>query len=240
MIIFGKHSIIAALNVAKDRVKKIYFEQGKDPLLTFGKAAEVVSSEAVPKHKLDQLSKGGNHQGFVAELDSFPLKGERELKSEMAKCESGLIVIADGILDTRNLGAIIRSIAAAGGFGIVIPQDRSAPISGATIHASAGSSFFINIYHVKNLARAIGHLKESGFWVFGLDPNSKTYILGYKFPQKTAIAVGGEEKGLRRIIRKSCDELLKIPQEDKVESLNASVATAIAIYEYARIHRFNR
>lgn len=238
MIIFGKHSVKTALSVARDSVKKIYAEQGKDPLFAFGKIAEGVPFEIAPKHRLDKLSKDGNHQGFVAELDFFHIKGERELKSDAAKIERGLIVIADGILDMRNLGAIIRSVAATGSFGIVIPQDRSAPISGATIHASAGSAFLINIYHVKNLVRAIEYVKESGFWTFGLDLDSKTSLLGYKFPVKTAIAIGGEEKGLRRIVKKSCDELLKIPQENRLESLNASVAAAIAVYEYARAHRF--
>jgi len=240
MYIFGKHSIELALQVTKDSVRKIYSEQGKNSLLAFGEIAEGIKVEELPKWKLDQLSKGGNHQGFVAEIESFPLKSERELKGDLSKIERGLILIADGILDTHNLGAMMRTLAAANGFCILLPQNRSAPISGATIHASAGTAFLLNVYLVKNLARSIEYLKEAGFWIFGLDLNSKNSLLGYNFPSKTAIAIGGEDKGLRRIIKRSCDELLKIPQSARADSLNASVAAAIAIYEYVRINAFNK
>ena len=234
MYIYGKHSIRTALKHHRGLVRRIYHEPGKDASATFGGLILEIETEEVAKWRLDQFAKGGNNQGFVAELERFPLLGERELRADAASLKEALILIADGILDPRNLGAMIRTLVAAGGFGIIVPQDRSAPISGATVHASAGCAFLTKIYQVKNLVRSIGYLKDAGFWIFGLDPQSTTSLVGFDFPQKTGIVVGSEEMGMRRLVRKACDELLRIPQVGRVQSLNASVAAALALYEYAR------
>jgi len=237
MYIFGKHAIRSALKLHRERVRKIYVGLNKDPTPVLGDLVEITPIEEVPGWRLDQLAKGGHHQGVVVEIDSFPLRSEQELRSDASELDRGLFLIADGVLDPRNLGAMIRTLAAVGGTGLVIPQDRSAPISGATIHASVGCAFLVAIYRVKNLVRSVEYLKESGFWLFGLDAKAERSLIGYGFPDKTGIALGGEEKGIRRLVRKSCDELLKIPQAATVQSLNASVAAALALYEYARAQK---
>lgn len=189
----------------------------------------------VPADVLDRDSRRGVHQGVVAEI-----AGPRDYTVEdLVRAADGppLVVVLDGIEDPHNFGAILRTADAAGADGVVIQQRRSAAIEGAAAKASAGAIAHVKIAEVVNIARAIEELKEAGVWTVGLaGEGSQAYdAIDYTLP--TAIVLGAEGTGLRRLVRERCDHLAAIPLEGHVGSLNVSVAAGIALFEVVRQRR---
>jgi 23S rRNA (guanosine2251-2'-O)-methyltransferase len=184
---------------------------------------------------LDRLTRGGVHQGIVAEMRDKAAVSVEDLVTEAAGVP--LIVVLDGIEDPQNLGAILRSVDAAGADGVVRQSRHAAPLGGVAAKASAGAVAHVKIAEVVNIARALEQLKSAGVWTVGLAGDApKSYDqIDYTVP--TALVVGAEGAGLRRLVRERCDWLVSIPMAGHVQSLNVSVATAIALFEVTRQRR---
>jgi 23S rRNA (guanosine2251-2'-O)-methyltransferase len=204
--------------------------KGLDAIL---KAAVKVPCEARPRYELDQLAGGVQHQGVVLEADPLPLFNPRDW---MAQREpgSGVVVVLDGVEDPHNFGAIVRSAAACGAEAVVFGRDRAAPISSTSIKTAAGAMEYVDLVEAPNLVRAIETLKEGGFWAAALDPDGPQMIWEADLKGQTALVIGSEGKGIRKLVHKSCDLFLRIPLTGPITSLNASVSAAIALAECLR------
>ena len=174
-----------------------------------------------------------NHQGVCVEAESFKYKDLSALDSYQR------LIILDQIEDPHNLGAIIRSAESFGFDGVIIPERRSASVSPIVYKTSAGAINNIDIIMVKNINRAIEEIKEAGFWVYGLAGEASSPIDQTDLKGKVCLIVGNEGKGISRLVRKNCDILINIPMKGFVNSLNASVASAIAMYEVLRQNGFS-
>ena len=174
-----------------------------------------------------------NHQGVCVEAESFSYKDLSDLDKYQR------LIILDQIEDPHNLGAIIRSAESFGFDGVIIPERRSASVSPIVYKTSAGAINNIDIIMVKNINRAIEEIKEAGFWVYGLAGEASSPIDQTDLKGKVCLVVGNEGKGISRLVRKNCDILINIPMKGFVNSLNASVASAIAMYEVLRQNGFS-
>ncbi len=179
---------------------------------------------------LDQLAGGGRHQGVVARLASFRFTPFAEISSRGAD----LLLILDGVIDPRNLGALLRTAEAVGVGGVILPRDRAAPITPVVVRASAGATAYLRVCQVPNLVRCLDALRLCGYWIIGLWPQASRSLYTLEITGKIALVVGGEERGLRPLVGRHCDFLVAIPMRGQVESLNASVAGAVALYEFFR------
>jgi 23S rRNA (guanosine2251-2'-O)-methyltransferase len=189
----------------------------------------------VPPDALDRESNRGVHQGVVADIADV----ESRSVDDLVRGARGvpLIVVLDGIEDPHNLGAILRTADAAGVDGVVIQSRRSAALGGATAKASAGAVAHVRIAEVVNIARAIEELKELGVWTVGLAGGAPTAYDAIDFTVPTALVLGAEGTGLRRLVRERCDHLAAIPMQGHVGSLNVSVAAGITLFEAVRQRR---
>jgi 23S rRNA (guanosine2251-2'-O)-methyltransferase len=172
----------------------------------------------------------GVHQGIVASMSPFPYTDLRAILGR----QKDLLLILDGILDPRNLGALFRSAEAVGGGGVILTKDRSAPLSAVTEKAAVGATAHLPICRVENLVRSLEAVKEAGYWIVGLVPDAPRTLYMLEFPEKIAVLLGGEEKGLRALTRKMCDFLVALPMEGQIQSLNVAVAGAVTLYEFLR------
>lgn len=174
-----------------------------------------------------------NHQGVMARLRSFPTCELQDLIDSAGSAAPTLVAL-DSIQDPHNLGAIIRSAAAAGAVGVIIPKDRSAPLEGAAAKVAAGTMSLIKICRVTNLVDALRELKDAGYWIFGAEGAGGKSMYDCDLRGKSCLVIGSEGKGLRPLVRKQCDYLITIPMVSQVESLNASVAAGVMLFEMRR------
>ena len=237
--IYGFHSIEAQLNSNPECILIVFVQTGRSDS-RMAKMNSLLSNQKInclkiDKNKLDRLVKGELHQGIVAEVILPPLPGHEALVDFVTKLSSiPLILILDSIQDPRNLGACLRSANAAGVACVVINKDGSAPINAVVHKTSAGAINQLKIFQVTNLVRTIKSLQAQELWVIGLDGDVKTSIYDINLIDPTVIVMGSEGKGLRQLIKKTCDQLVTIPMIGNVESLNVSVATGIALFESRR------
>lgn len=193
-----------------------------------------IKLEWAPKEKLDHLSVTGRHQGIIAvaaarEYADFDTELSRVLESS----ETPFLVLLDEIADPHNLGAIIRTAECTGAQFIVIPEHRSAGLTGTVERASAGAVEHLPVCRVTNLVRAIETLKQNGIWVIGADMDgSLAYEADLRRP--LALVIGAEGQGIRRLVKESCDLTVRLPMKGKIGSLNASVAAGALMYEVVR------
>ena len=233
MIIYGINPVLEALRAG--RVDAIRFGQRTD-----GRLGEIldaarkagVAIKRVDPNELDRAAQGGVHQGVVALVQDQGALSAEDLVTGAAGAP--LIVVLDGIEDPHNLGAILRTVDAAGASGVIRQNRHAAPLGGATAKASAGAVSHVKIADVVNIARAIEDLKEAGVWTVGLagDAEKRYDEIDYTLP--TAVVVGAEGEGLRRLVRERCDWLVSIPMRGHVQSLNVSVATGVVLFEAVR------
>lgn len=174
-----------------------------------------------------------NHQGVMIEVESFKYESLDDLSDEKR------LIILDQIEDPHNLGAIIRSAESFGFDGVVIPERRSASVTSTVYKTSAGAINNIKVYRVKNLTRSIKDLKDKGFWIYGLAGEADSSIDKADLTGKVGLVVGNEGSGISRLVRDNCDMLVNIPMLGRVNSLNASVAAGISMYELLRQNGFN-
>ena len=233
MIIYGINPVLEAIRAG--RVKELRIgERGDTRLTELVKFAREhgVRARRVPTETLDRDAHHGVHQGVVAEIDGPQNYSISELV--VSAVGAPLLLVLDGIEDPHNLGAIIRTADAAGVHGVVRQSRRSAALDGVAAKASAGAVAHIKMAEVVNIARAIDELKEAGVWTVGLAGEAGTPYTAIDFTMPTAIVLGAEGLGLRRLVREKCDYLAMIPMRGHVGSLNVSVAAGIALFEALR------
>ena len=185
----------------------------------------------VARREIDRLSGHGAHQGVVATVRR-PV--DYEVTDLLGGSAPPLIVVLDGVEDPRNLGAVARTAAAAGANGIVVQTRRSAATTGAAVKASAGAIAHVRLAPVVNLSRALDALKAAGIWVVGLDAGARRSLYELDLREPTALVIGAEGRGLRRLVRERCDWRAALPMRAEVASLNVSVAAGIALFEAVR------
>ena len=189
----------------------------------------VWETPATSAEELEELAGSPDHQGVVAEVDPYPYVAPEQLLAP-----NGLVLALDQVQDPRNLGAACRSAEAAGVTGVVIPERRSASVTGAVCKASAGAVEHLAIAQVRNLADWLAAAKEAGFWIWGADAEADQAHTATDLTGSTVIVCGGEEKGLRPRVADSCDGLIALPRRGKVGSLNISAAATVLLFEALR------
>ncbi len=186
---------------------------------------------------LQELNKrcSDRHQGVIAEVQQLQIQGEKQLDAQLINWHNPLLLVLDQIEDPRNLGACLRSADAAGVTAVIMTKNNSAPITAIARKTAAGAVDHLPLFQVNNLARVLKKLKQSGIWIYGTDCCEHSQNL-YQTELKGAIAIvmGNEGKGLRHLIKQSCDHLIHIPMAGEVQSLNVSVATGITLFEVVR------
>lgn len=237
MRIYGINPVLEALRARRATAVRVS-ARGDDRLTEILRLAERagVPVRRAPAHELDQLAQGGVHQGVVADvIDPEPTSVEDLV---VAAAGAPLIVVLDGIEDPHNVGAILRTVDAAGADGVVRQSRHAARLDGAAAKASAGAVAHVRIAEVVNIARALEALKTAGVWTVGfVGGASKRYDeVDYTLP--TAIVLGAEGAGLRRLVRERCDWLVAVPMRGHVQSLNVSVTAGIALFEALRQRKF--
>ena len=233
MIIYGINPVIEALRTGRASEVMAVAPHG-DRLRELLKEARAlgVAVRVVDQDTARRLSHGGVHQGVIARTQAAP---EATLEQLAAGGDGApLIVILDGVEDPNNVGAILRSINAAGATGLVRQTRRAAPLDGGAAKASAGAVHHVRVADVVNVARAIEELKELGVWTVGLDAGAEVHYDDVDLTLPTALVVGAEGSGLRRLVRERCDRLASIPMRGQVGSLNVSVAAAVLLFEAVR------
>jgi 23S rRNA (guanosine2251-2'-O)-methyltransferase len=214
--------------------EKLRYDSRFHSLLNQAKANGAVIDEVTPK-RLDQITNGANHQGIAAQTAAHDYLELAELiEQAKAKTDQPIIVVADGITDPHNLGAIIRSAEALGAQGIVIPQRRAVGVTSTVRKVAAGALENIAIARVVNLPRALEDLKAAGFWIYGTASESAQPAHTVKFAKASVLVIGAEGEGLGMLVQKSCDVLVSIPLQGNTPSLNASVAAGMVLYEAFR------
>jgi 23S rRNA (guanosine2251-2'-O)-methyltransferase len=194
-----------------------------------------------PREHLAKLAKTPGHQGVVAIVRERSFADLEDLLSDACHPDSRhpLLLALDGVEDPQNLGALIRVADGAGVDGVILPERRSAPLSPAAIKASAGAAEHVKIAKVVNLVRSLERLKEQNIWCIGLDERGTVDYDQYSYLGPCCLVLGREGEGLHELVRKTCDQLLRIPMAGKVSSLNVSAAGAVVLYEAARQRRTN-
>jgi 23S rRNA (guanosine2251-2'-O)-methyltransferase len=234
MIIYGLNPVLEALR--SGRVRKLRVTSRNDRRVE--DALAIARQHGVPIERadaeaIDRLARGGVHQGIVAELEEPRDYSLRELV-EAAPPATPLLVVLDGIEDPHNVGAILRTVDAAGAHGVVRQARHSASLDGIAAKASAGAVSLVRIATEVNIARAIEELKELGVWTIGLAGDAPDKYDAIDFTLPTAIVLGAEGTGLRRLVRERCDRLVSIPMHGGVSSLNVSVAAGVVLFEARR------
>ncbi|MFC8179534.1 23S rRNA (guanosine(2251)-2'-O)-methyltransferase RlmB [Rhodococcus sp. NPDC057297] len=197
-----------------------------------------ISILEVPRSDLDKLSANGLHQGLALQVPPYRYAHPDDLiGNARAQQEPALLVALDNITDPRNLGAVVRSVAAFGGHGVVIPQRRSASVSAVAWRTSAGAAARLPVARATNLTRTLKDWQTKGVTIVGLDAEGDTTLDNFDASGPVAIVVGSEGKGLSRLVRETCDSILSIPMAGPVESLNASVAAGVVLADIARQRR---
>jgi 23S rRNA (guanosine2251-2'-O)-methyltransferase len=235
-VIYGINPVSEALRAR--RVSKLVHERGAgarvDELVA--RAHELrLEIETLDRRALDRLTRGGVHQGVAAEIEAVAAYTVEELVS--GAVGAPLLVVLDSVEDPQNVGAIFRSVDAAGAHGVIRQARHAAPLDGATAKASAGAVNHVRIATVVNIARAIEDLKTLNVWTVGLDASGGEAYDAVDYTLPTAFVVGAEGTGLRRLVRESCDRIVSIPMAGEVSSLNVSVTAGVALFEAARQRR---
>ncbi len=236
MQIYGIHSVREALRAGRVSALTLA-DRDNDRLRGLAElaASRGVRVRRVPRDALDQLTHGAVHQGVAADVKPRPAAALTDLT--VTNVGPPLIVVLDGVEDPQNLGAVLRVVDAAGARGVVRQTRRAAPLAGAAAKASAGAMHHVPVVDVVNIARALEELKAAGIWAVGLDGAAETPYYEVDLTLPSALVVGAERRGLRRLVRDRCDLVAAIPMAGHVDSLNVSAATAIVLFEAVRQRR---
>ncbi|KHG42584.1 RNA methyltransferase [Aphanizomenon flos-aquae 2012/KM1/D3] len=237
-LIYGRHPVLTALENERSINRlwittRLRYDPRFHHLILQAKDNGAVIDEVEPM-RLDQITGRANHQGIAAQIAPYAYIELEDLIAKSKSITDPVIVVADGITDPHNLGAIIRTAEAIGAHGLVIPQRRAAGITSTVVKVAAGALETFPVSRVVNLGRALEQLKEQGFWIYGTAVTGSEPLQSVKFSGPVVLVVGGEGEGLGMLTQRSCDVLVSIPLQGKTPSLNASVATGMALYEIYR------
>jgi 23S rRNA (guanosine2251-2'-O)-methyltransferase len=237
-IVYGRNSVLEALR-ADIPVTTMYVAGRLESDDRVREALKIATGRSVsiletPRGELDRITDGGVHQGLALQVPAYAYAHPNDLVNPLAP-GIPLIVALDGITDPRNLGAIIRSVAAFGGHGVVVPERRSVGMTASAWKTSAGAAARIPVAQCSNLTRTLEDYRKAGFFVLGLDMEGDVALPELALAKEPlVIVVGSEGKGLSRLVRQTCDQVVSIPMSSVVESLNAGIATGVTLYEVAR------
>ena len=226
--IYGVRPVIEALRSKRREVFEVLDAVGNGEVAEAA-AVSGVSVKRVPRARVEDLARGGAHQGVAARVGPHPYSD----LDEILAAPDPLILVLDGVTDPRNLGAVLRSADGAGASGAVIPKDRAVGVTAAAVKASAGASEHVPVARETNLRRAIDRMKAVGVWVYAAEFGGTTYT-GLDLAGPVALVLGSEGRGVRRLVREGCDGAVSIPMLGAVGSLNVSVAAAVLLYEARR------
>ena len=224
--LYGKNSFTEALN--SNRIKKAYILKNSPFISELDK--KHIKYEIVDRNKLDKMAKGGNHQGALAEVDGYKLA---DLK-DIIKKENGLIVMLDGITDPHNLGAIIRTCECAGVDGVIYKKHNSVKINETVAKVASGALEHMKVVEVTNLTNTIKKLKDEGYWIVGTTGKATDLYTDVDYNRNIVIVIGAEGDGVSRLVLEECDYRVKIDMCGVVDSLNASVATGVLLFNVLR------
>jgi 23S rRNA (guanosine2251-2'-O)-methyltransferase len=236
--IYGIHAIKAVLEKDPVRFVEAYVLKGRQddrlmPLLN--ELNQIgVSIQQMNRKTLDDKASGANHQGIIAKVKPAKQLNENDLDDVLAQHEQPLLLILDGVTDPHNLGACLRNADAAGVAAVIVPKDRSAPMTATVSKVACGAAETVPLIRVTNLARTMRALQEKGIWIVGTAGEATHDIYQAKLSGSLAGVMGAEGDGMRRLTRETCDDLIKIPMAGAVSSLNVSVASGICLFEAVR------
>ena len=240
--LYGIHPVREALRAGRRKIYTVY----ADPQKSSHRLKEILDHSAqlkIPTKHMDSaqiahLAGSKQHQGVAAMVSPLPLTDWADmLKVDGRRANNAFFLILDNLMDPHNLGALVRTAACVGSDGLVLPKDRAAQPSPTVSKISAGSLEHLCIAKVTNLVRTIKMFKQHNVWIVGLECRAQASVFDTDLTDTLALVVGGEDKGLRPLVRQTCDFLVSIPQNQAVNSLNASVAGGVAMYEVLRQRR---
>ena len=234
--IYGKHPVEEALMARPESIGRLFLDKGDYPELDeLAKKHEVFRSALDMKTLRKHIGEHAVHQNIVALVDAEKLMQPFEdfIQTIDITKKPSLVLLGE-IQDPQNVGAIIRSAAAFGISGVLIPKDRQAQITGSVIKASAGMAFKIPLVSIGNVNQTVRDLKEKDFWIYGLSGDGEKILKDESFDEPSVFIVGNEGKGIREKTQEHCDIVLKIPISKNAESLNAAASSAVVFYEWSR------
>ncbi|AOD14721.1 23S rRNA (guanosine(2251)-2'-O)-methyltransferase RlmB [Xanthomonas fragariae] len=237
--IVGVNAVASSVENDADNVREVLIEAGsKNPRLTEIEEQarrKGIDVRRVNTQALDGVGGQVRHQGVAARYAAARLWAENELEGLVEAAEGrALVLVLDGVQDPHNLGACLRSAAAAGVTAVVIPKDKSATVNATVRKTSAGAADRIPVVAVTNLARCLRDLQKQGVWLYGLAGEAEASLYSVDLHGNVGLVLGGEADGLRRLTREHCDGLVKIPMPGDIESLNVSVAAGVTLFEAVR------
>lgn len=238
--VFGVHAVRALIERG-ETPRELWVQEGS----AGARLAELVEVarrggariQSRPRDELDRLAQGAAHQGVVAFTTPLAFEAENALWFRLEAWPHAtppLLLVLDGITDVHNFGACLRSADAAGVHGVIVAKDKAAPLNAMVRKVACGAAESVPVYQVTNLSRALARLKSLGIWVTGTAGEAESLIFEVDLTGPTALVMGAEGKGMRRLTREACDQLVKLPMAGSVSSLNVSVATGISLFEAVR------
>ncbi|QJR81507.1 23S rRNA (guanosine(2251)-2'-O)-methyltransferase RlmB [Alteromonas pelagimontana] len=236
--LYGLHAVASVLEKEPERVIEVMVLKGRDDdrlshvinlARRFG-----ISVQFCHRKVLDEKVQGEQHQGVVAKAKPARMLDEADLDKLLAANAEPFLLVLDGVTDPHNLGACLRTADAAGVHAVVVPKDNSAGLTSTVRKVACGAAEVIPLIQVTNLARTLKHLQQQGLWITGTAGEAELTLYQCKLTGPTALVMGAEGKGMRRLTREHCDQLVKLPMAGSVSSLNVSVATGICLYEIVR------
>ena len=236
--VVGRNPVLELLKTDKE-IDKIYILKGElqgsiKKIIGIAKDKNIIIQE-VDRFKLDSMADGNSHQGVAALVTGFEYATVDDILQKAKNLnQKPFIIILDGIEDTHNLGAIIRTAECAGVHGVIIPKRRSALVNQTVYKSSAGAVEHMLVANVSNISNSIEELKKRGLWIYGADMDGESFYFDTKLEGAIALVIGNEGKGISRLVKEKCDVIVKIPMVGKISSLNASTSAAILIYEVVR------
>lgn len=240
-VVAGRNPVLEALRAGVP-VSTVYVATGIEGDDRVKEVLQVAAEAGVPimetpRPELDRIADGAVHQGMAVKVPPYDYAHPNDF-IDLDLPAAPLLVALDGITDPRNLGAIVRSVAAFGGHGVVVPARRSAGMTASAWKTSAGAAARVPVAQATNLTRALEDYRKAGFFVVGLDSGGDVALPGLDLATSPLVVViGSEGKGLSRLVREACDQIVSIPMSSEVESLNAGVAAGVTLYEVARLRR---
>ena len=236
--LYGLHAMQAVIENEPERLIEIWVLKGRDDerLINIVNQARRfgVSVQFCNRKVLDDKVKGEQHQGIVARAKPAKTLDESDLDRLLDSTPVPLLLVLDGVTDPHNIGACLRTADAAGAHALIVPKDKSGGLTGTARKVACGAAEVVPFIQVTNLSRTLKQLQDKGVWVIGTAGEAEQLIYDCKLSGPMALVMGAEGKGMRRLTRETCDELLKLPMAGSVSSLNVSVATGVCLYEIVR------
>ena len=229
-VIYGLRPVVEALRSKRREVREVLDSVGDKEIFSEA-ATRGVPVKRVSRNRVEELARGGVHQGVVARVGPYPYSGLEEI----LVASDPLVVVLDGVTDPRNLGAVLRVADGAGASGVVVPKDRAVGLTPAAVKASAGASEHVPVARETNLRRALEKMKEAGVWVYAAEGGAASAVYtDLDLSGPLAFVLGSEGRGVRRLVQEGCDGRVSIPMCGAVSSLNVSVAAAVLLFEARR------